>query len=376
MNNNFDDLAKVALNEASFSDYMRSAKSVGRALKYGAARAVQGVARTMDVAAKDSGMKYGGQLGSIASRVGEYAKSLKELGATEAEKQILEKLYGKDPKKGDNINIELQKAGINSPNAKIVDVKTGPDNQEMYTVDLFPVISNFKAYHINASSPINKNSGDRLQRMQQAAKDKSPVDRIIFTKSKDAIGDTNVTLSFYKNNKLVPVRNLPGSINRGGLHFNGAGAPWILNFETYDTVDVTEIAAFIANDPKLKLDNNAKTAVLNAAYPSTNFYPKLKQALLKAGKTDTEYTKALSDAITSIHSGRPAPAIKQEKVPTPSKNKRKKKAPAVVTNKQEKLASIKPSLRYDTTAPSPHTGRVAGTTAKGEIYPPPSGIKL
>lgn len=78
MNNQFDMLAKVALNEASLGDYLKAAKSMaGKAVKGAVGGAVKGLAQLpgaaikgaaniADFAAKDSGMSYGGTFGTVA----------------------------------------------------------------------------------------------------------------------------------------------------------------------------------------------------------------------------------------------------------------------------------------------------------------------
>jgi hypothetical protein len=47
----------------------------------------------------------------------------------------------------------------------------------------------------------------------------------------------------------------------------------------------------------------------------------------------------------------------------------------VVKKKKKRASSTSTKLKYNTNAPSPHTGQVAGTT-NGQIYPPPGGITI
>ena len=75
--NNFDNLVKVALDEALVSDYIRAAS---RAVTHTAANAVKGAARTADVLASKSGMQYNGQWGSIASKASAVGSKMKEWG--------------------------------------------------------------------------------------------------------------------------------------------------------------------------------------------------------------------------------------------------------------------------------------------------------
>lgn len=290
--NNFNDLAKLALNEARLTDYIKAA---GRATLHGAARVVQGAAKVADIAALDSGMKYNNQFGSIANAAGKVVQSMKELGATAQEEEIMKKLFGENPKKGDKINVELP--GIQAPGAVITEVKPGVKDGSMYTVDLFPIIGNLAA---DTSTTLG-GGGMRLQNQQKAVKDRSPIDKIIFTKGNTTYGSTNVTLSLYKADKLVAARNIPGLRDSGGLHFNGAGKPWTLNLDSSDSIDFADIAAFVAEDKSLGLTSEQQKQVLGV-----RDYPQLKQLLTKLGKGNM-YIQAYNNAITALRQGKPVP---------------------------------------------------------------------
>lgn len=75
--NNFNDLAKVALNEAKLSDYIRAA---GRAVTHATAATVKGAASVANTLASKSGMQYGGQFGAIAARADKEVNRMKEWG--------------------------------------------------------------------------------------------------------------------------------------------------------------------------------------------------------------------------------------------------------------------------------------------------------
>lgn len=76
--NKFNDLAKVALNEAKLSDYIRAAS---RAAVHTTAAAVKGAANVANTLASKSGMQYGGQFGNIASLAGAVGNKMKDWGS-------------------------------------------------------------------------------------------------------------------------------------------------------------------------------------------------------------------------------------------------------------------------------------------------------
>lgn len=305
--NNFDDLAKLALDEASLGDYMRAAKTAGRAIATGAARTAQAAGKIASLAGGAYSLVGGTQGGAllkgagnaVANAAGNVAKSMKELGATAQEEAILKKLYGENPKKGDPINVELP--GIKAPSAKISSVKPGPNNSTIYTIDLSPIIGNLAA---DTSATLG-GGGQRLQNQQKAAKAKLPIDQISFTKGNGEYGSTNVKLSMYKDGKLVAARNIPGLKDSGGLHFNGTGKPWTLNLDSSDSIDFTDIAAFIASDKSLNLAPDQMKQVAAA-----RDYPQLKQILVKFGKGDL-FIKVYTNAVTALRQGKPVPNIPQ-----------------------------------------------------------------
>jgi len=343
MNNQFDMLAKVALNEASLGDYVKAAS---RAAVHGAARAVQTAAKIADFAAKDSGMPYSGSYGRVADTAGKVVQKMKDLGASATEEALMKKLYGDNPKKGDNVNVKLP--GITAPSARITKVSAGAKDDTLYTVDLFPV----NPHIINEPE----------QQATLNAKKQSPVDQVIFTKGNGDYGSTNTRLSFYKDGKLVAARNIPGLKEQGGIHFNGSGQPWALNLDSSDSIDFNSITAFIANDPNLKLNAGTIKNVLG----STN-YPYLKKALAQAGVNDSQYQQALSKAINAIKQGQPAPTPKTPVSikKTKPKNKTNNKKPS--TKAPVKPASTKPPAVQP---PVPITKRTTQTKAGTPVATP------
>ena len=382
--NNFDNLARLALNEASFGAYMQVAKDAARSTAKAATSPLsitKGVLKAADFFASKSGMQYGGQFGTLANRV----QSLQDLGASAQEELILKKLYGENPKKGDKIDVELP--GIKSPNAYIKNVESGAKGESIYTIELFPIIGNLAA----DTSTVLGGGGNRLQRQQLDVKKKSPIDQLSFTKGNRDYGSTNVRLSLYKNGKLVAARNIPGLRDSGGLHFNGTGRPWTLNLDTSDSIDFADITSLVATNKTLGLTPEQMKQVVSAKN-----YPQLKQILTKLGKGEL-YIKAYTDAVTALRQGQAVPSIPQSKNKGQQKSKQQKKTKSqkkVKTNKQPpRSASVakkttqtkqpkkfnkratKSSLKYNTAAPSPHTNTAAGSYG-GKMYPPPSGVKL
>jgi hypothetical protein len=278
--NDFNNLVKLVLNEVSLGAYMQVAKDATRSAAKAATSPLsvaKGALKAADFFASKSGMEYNGQFGTLANKI----QTLQDLGATAQEELILKKLYGENPKKGDKINIELP--GIQAPNAYIKDIKPGTKDDSIYTVELFP---------IGLTS---------AQKAIQAVKDKSPVDELSFTKVNKDYGSTNVTLSFYKNKKLVAARNIPGLKDSGGLHFNGDSQPWTINLDSSDSIDFTDIAAMVANDKSLGLDDKQIAQV-----SATTNYPQLKQVLTKFGKGDL-YIKTYTNAVTALRQGKTPP---------------------------------------------------------------------
>jgi hypothetical protein len=314
----FDNLVSVALDEASLGDYMRKVKAAARATTHGVAATAklagniaQGAGKVYSAIGGTQGgamlQKVGGATANVAGNV---VKSMQELGATAQEEEVMRKLFGENPKKGDKINIELP--GIQAPGAVITDVKPGVKDDSMYTVDLFPT-GKLTSFKMTAQSANSTGFTDE-QRTIQAAKDKSPIDKIIFTKGIKDYGSTNVKLSLYKANKLVAARNIPGLKDNGGLHFNGTGKPWTINLDSSDSIDFADIAAFVANDKSLNLTPEQMKQVVGA-----RDYPQLKQTLTKLGKGD-KYMQAYTNAITALRQGKTAPQIPQSNNPAAGGN--------------------------------------------------------
>jgi len=314
--NNFDNLASLALDEASLGDYMKAVKAtaanaarstakVARAATHGAAAAtklagnvVQGAGQVYSALGGTQGGAMLQKVGSAtANAAGKVVTSMQELGATAQEEEIMRKLYGENPMKGDPIKVELP--GIEAPNAYIRDTKPGTKEDTIYTVELFPMgkLTSFKL----SSQSANSVGLTPDQKAIQAIKAKSPVDELSFTKGNKNYGSTNVTLSLYKNKKLVAARNIPGLKDSGGLHFNGDGQPWTLNSDSSDSIDFSDIAAMVANDKSLNLDTKQISQVV-----ATTNYPQLKQVLTKFGKGDL-YMKAYTNAATALRQGKTPP---------------------------------------------------------------------
>jgi len=312
--NSFDNLAKLALDEATLGDYMKVVKNSAKSTVKAATSPLsiaKGVLKAADFFASKSGMQYGGQLGTLANKISD----LQALGASEAEKRIMQDLYGKNPEKGNPINVELTK-DISAPKSIIKDTKPGPGNDTTaYTIDLIP-----------------KNSS---------------IDQIVFTKGNNDYGTTSVKLSFYKDGKLVGSRNIPGLKDSGGIHFNGTGKPWTLNLDASDSIDFTDVKAMIAASPDLKLSTDQQHQILAAKN-----YPEIQKVVREAGKENL-YMKAYANAVSSLKRGQEPPTI------APATNQQQEPTQVAAANQQ----NLTTGINARTPEGNPVTGQTRFTTA-------------
>lgn len=219
MNNNFDMLVRVVLNEANIGDYIRKAT---RAVTHG-------VAKVADVAARDSGLKYGGGFGSVANKMKEWGDKhkaeIEKRDLKSAPYMLLKKQQDKGliPSVGDTITMTIPSL-INRFTPQSKTSKRKP--KQIIQVQVVDVSTNARA---------NTNrDADNIKIYGTVIVTSIPVSRnnifdTIVTKFSDINNPlhTNTSTVFYRNNAIVNIPQLTATVSRKNVNtVNGYGVSW------------------------------------------------------------------------------------------------------------------------------------------------------
>ena len=204
--NDFNKLAKVALNEASLGDYVRAA---GRAVTHTAANAVKGVAKSADFFARQSGMKYGGEFGSIASKAGNIGNKMKEWGTKH--KQEIEK---RDLKSAPYILLTKQQDMKLLPVAGEYLSTVMPDSKQIVRMQIVDVSTNATAAKGEENNEAAKVTGG-VTVVSQPVEQNNQFDTAItkFTDINKPLQSTTTT-TFLKNNAITRLPQLNAIVTK------------------------------------------------------------------------------------------------------------------------------------------------------------------
>jgi len=308
MNNKFDLLVKVALDEASLGEYMRAAGRIAGGAAKVAGSTLKGAGKAY---AAIGGTQGGAALGKVGTAVNTAGKKLQDI----SKKQL----------SSDKVIADLQ-------NKK-----------------LLPLVGEFISTVVPGQKVIT-----RLQVSNVESSNLSSVK----DKKNDVIGKTKEKTDKVSGSVVVTAQ--PVEPNK-----------------TFDTVVIRfkDINAPLKSPATAQFfKNNAMTRIPNLT------------AMVTRKEHDPDFGSQMSWQLKNTSIGEPAnkqkkkgtaPAAKAApaaaKPPAPKSKKPAAKKPTAAPAKPATQRT--PNLRYNTAAPSPHTGQVAGTT-NGQIYPPPSGIKI
>ena len=263
MNNNFENLAKLALNEATIGDYLRAVKTnVGNAFKPSPLAA--GIFKAADSLARSSGMSYNGQFGNIARGITNLV--------THAEKMALEKFERPkgNPKKNDKVIVNLP--FIYTPINSIFGNAQAVTGGTSYSIALPAVLD------VDSISIIDK-QGYQTQ------------------------------IFYYKNKKQLFKPETKGKAwpVYVGLHYNQQTNSWVIDTDTRKIIpDLDKKKQFIANYKNWSspLDPAIKTDIIKAA--DWDEIIKILDAKTEYGKMkDSEKNKFMNDLTNAYYSMHP-----------------------------------------------------------------------